>query len=206
MTADHTSGTPGDESIPEVELTDADILDAMQHIPGYIDITTDDFRIIYHLAHAHAVERLFYGRCARDLMRTGIVPLAPATPLGDAARSFVHQGIKTLPVVGADSRVVGVLTETDVLRRLGATSFLEFLLQLIEGAGRLDLQFADTPASTMMTTPPVTVTEQAGAPEIVAAFRRHPGRGMPVVDARGRCVGVLLRKDFLTACQLGEAL
>lgn len=204
MTADCMSSIPGARSIPEVELTDADILDAMRHIPGYIDITTDDFRIIYHLAHA--VERLFCGRCARDLMRTGIVPLAPATPLGVAARSFVQQGIKTLPVVGRDSSVVGVLTETDVLRQLGATSFLEFLLQLIEGADRLDLHFADTPTSAMMTVPAITVTEEAGASDIVAAFRRHPGRGMPVVDAQGHCVGILLRKDFLTAYHLGEAL
>lgn len=42
----------------EPELTDADILDAMQHISGYLDISTEDFRIIYHLAWRHAVERL----------------------------------------------------------------------------------------------------------------------------------------------------
>ena len=39
-------------------LTDADILDAMQHIPGYLDISTDDFRVIYHLAWRHAAARL----------------------------------------------------------------------------------------------------------------------------------------------------
>ncbi len=42
----------------EPELTDEDILDAMQHIPGYLDISTEDFRIVYHLAWHHAVERL----------------------------------------------------------------------------------------------------------------------------------------------------
>lgn len=42
----------------EPELTDADILDAMQHIPGYLDISTEDFRVIYHLAWRHAVARL----------------------------------------------------------------------------------------------------------------------------------------------------
>lgn len=42
----------------EPELTDEDILDAMQHIPGYLDITTEDFRLIYHLAWRHAVARL----------------------------------------------------------------------------------------------------------------------------------------------------
>lgn len=42
----------------EPELTDADILDAMQNIPGYLDISTEDFRVIYHLAWRHAVARL----------------------------------------------------------------------------------------------------------------------------------------------------
>lgn len=42
----------------EPELSDEDILDAMQHMPGYIDISTEDFRLIYHLAWQHAVARL----------------------------------------------------------------------------------------------------------------------------------------------------
>jgi len=42
----------------EPELTDEDILDAMQHIPGYLDISTEDFRIVYHLAWQHAIERI----------------------------------------------------------------------------------------------------------------------------------------------------
>lgn len=42
----------------EPELTDEDILDAMQHIPGYLDISTEDFRVIYHLAWHHAAARL----------------------------------------------------------------------------------------------------------------------------------------------------
>lgn len=196
---------PGADAVPGLKLSDADILDAMRHIPGYLDITTADFRIIYHLARAHAIERLFRGLTAGRLMRTGIAGLGPATPLGAAARSFVRQGVKTLPVIDPDGRVLGVLTETDVLRQLGADSFLELLLQLIEGDGTLGDRGQDKATSAMMTTPAVTVTEEAGLREMMTAFRRHPGRGMPVVDAQGRCSGVLLRKDFLTACQLEES-
>lgn len=49
---------PNDVDACEIELSDEDILDAMQHIPGYLDISTEDFRIIYHLAWQHALERL----------------------------------------------------------------------------------------------------------------------------------------------------
>ncbi|GAB1393966.1 hypothetical protein MASR1M60_21300 [Rhodocyclaceae bacterium] len=44
--------------LAEPELTDEDIIDAMQHIPGYLDISTEDFRVIYHLAWRHAMARL----------------------------------------------------------------------------------------------------------------------------------------------------
>lgn len=50
--------TPDNDEPRELELSDADILDALAHVPGYIDISTEDFRIVYHLAWRHAVERL----------------------------------------------------------------------------------------------------------------------------------------------------
>lgn len=42
----------------ELELSDEDILDALAHVSGYIDISTEDFRTVYHLAWQHAVARL----------------------------------------------------------------------------------------------------------------------------------------------------
>lgn len=45
-------------SAEEPELTDDDIRDAMTHVPGYLDISFDDFRLIYHLAWRHAMTRL----------------------------------------------------------------------------------------------------------------------------------------------------
>jgi CBS-domain-containing membrane protein len=50
--------TPPEPEPRELELTDEDILDALTHVPGYIDISTEDFRIVYHLAWRHALERL----------------------------------------------------------------------------------------------------------------------------------------------------
>lgn len=42
----------------ELELSDEDILDALAHVSGYIDISTEDFRTVYHLAWRHALARL----------------------------------------------------------------------------------------------------------------------------------------------------
>lgn len=202
----HSDAGPVDadpvEAIPEMELTDGDILDAMQHIPGYLDISTDDFRIIYHLAHRHAIDRMFGNFRAASLMRTGIVPLHPGIHLDEAAKTLVSSGYKALPVVDTDGRVTGMLTENDFLRRLNVETFLQLLLNMLDEEFELKHRCHETPVSKAMTTPAVTVRENAGFAETIAAFRRHQGRSMPVVDGEGRLLGLLLRKDFLSAYHL----
>jgi CBS domain-containing membrane protein len=86
-------------SIPELELSDDEFLDTMGHIPGFLDISTQDFRAIYHLAHANALERLFQHAHAGNPMCNRTSPLRPDTQLDKAARSFVQQGC-TAPAGG----------------------------------------------------------------------------------------------------------
>ena len=191
-----------DDNVPEMELTDGDILDAMQHIPGYLDISTDDFRTIYHLAHRHALDRLFGKFSAGSVMRTGITPLHPDLPLDEAAKAMVGSGYKALPVVDTDGRVIGMLTENDFLRRLNVDTFLQLLLSMLDEAFELKHRCHETPVSKAMTSPAVTVREDGGFAETIAAFHRHQGRSMPVVDGDGRLVGLLLRKDFLSVYHL----
>ncbi|MDD5250839.1 MAG: CBS domain-containing protein [Rhodocyclaceae bacterium] len=194
----------GEQDPPELELCDEDILDAMRHIPGYLDISTEDFRAVYHLAHRHAVERLFGRIRARGLMHAGIPSLAPDMMLDEAARALVRSGYKSLPVVDGQGNVVGMLTETDFLRRLQADQFLELLLRLIDDSCEVTHRCHETPVSAAMTAPAISVGIDAGFREIMAAFRRHPGRSVPVLDEHGRVCGLLLRKDFLAAFSLAE--
>ena len=186
----------------EIELTDTDILDAMREIPGYLDITTADFRAIYHLAHRHALDRLLRGITVSRLMRTEVHPLVPDIRLADAIPLFVQQGLKTLPVVDPANRVLGILTETDILRALGAANFLALLMRLMAEPGPLGTEPQERLAGELMTAPAVTVPLEAGIRQVLAAFAAHPGRGMPVVREDGRLAGLLLRKDFIRACSL----
>jgi CBS-domain-containing membrane protein len=191
-----------DETLPELELADADILDAMRHIPGHLDITTTDFSAIYHLAHHHAVDRLFGGIRAERLMLSELTPLRDDMHMDEAARSLVMQRFKGLPVVNAEGRLCGMLTETDFLRRLEAGSFLELMLRLLEKGSALAARCHETLVREVMTSEPVAVGRQAGFREIVAAFHRHRGRSMPVVEADGRVCGLLLHRKFVSACHL----
>lgn len=69
-----------------MDLNDEDILDAMQHIQGYLDITTEDFRSIYQLAYRHALNRFLNCATADQLMRDSIQALRPDETLEDAAK------------------------------------------------------------------------------------------------------------------------
>jgi CBS-domain-containing membrane protein len=202
---DDLTGDPGSENSPEMELTDDDILDAMQHIPGYLDISTDDFRSIYHLAYRHARDRMFVGITAGRLVRGAIEPLQPDTTLDIAARLLADSGYKGLPVVDANGRVIGMLTETDFLRRLKAANFLELLLRMLEDSFEFTHSCHETTVGTAMTQPVVTVGADAGFLETLEAFHRHGGRSMPVLAADGSLLGLLLKKDFIAAYKLKEA-
>lgn len=186
-------------ALDEIELTDADIIEAMRHIPGYLDITTDDFREIYHLAHRHALGRLFSEITAARLMRTAVEPLAPDITLDKAIKALADSGYKGLPVVDPGGRVLGMLTQTDFLTRLKAKNFPDLLLRLIDSSYEFVHRCHETQVSAAMTQPAVTVGLDAGFGEIMQAFARHGGRSMPVVDADGRLAGLLLRKDFIAS-------
>jgi CBS-domain-containing membrane protein len=194
------------EDLLELELNDEDVLDAMRRIPGYLDISTGDFRAIYHLAHNHAIDRLFQRVCATDLMLSDIRPLHPATRLDVAAQQLVSQRRKSLPVVDEENRVVGMLTETDFLRRLRVASFLELLLKLVADNSLFTHRCHETPVVEAMTAPAITIAERARFRHIVHAFHQHEGRSMPVVDDDGHLKGLLLRKDFIKAHRLEDLL
>ena len=193
------------EDSSEIELTDDDILDAMQHIPGYLDISTEDFRTIYHLAHRHATERFCVGITVGSLMRSSIVPLHPDTTLDVAAKTLADSGYKGLPVVNAAGCVIGMLTETDFLRRLKVGNFLELLSRMLDDTFEFAHSCHETPVSAAMTSSVVSISRDAGSQGILEAFHRHKGHSMPVVDARGKLLGLLLKKDVFAAYKLKES-
>ncbi|MBI1195551.1 MAG: CBS domain-containing protein [Gammaproteobacteria bacterium] len=200
--ADTPSLRDGNNNVPELELSDEDILDAMAEISGYLDVSTEDFRLLYHLAHRHALARVFKNMRADRLMRTGFESLQPSMTLEAAAAAMSRQGMSGLPVVNSDGQIVGMLTETDFLRWLRADTFMELLLRLSDAPDSFALLGKETPVCAIMTADVATLERDSGFIDIVGAFHAHEGRGMPVVDDKGCLLGMLTRDDFLKACHL----
>ena len=80
-----------------IDITDEDVYEAMKEIPGYVDITTGDFKEIYRHAYKHAVERFLRAVKAKDIMTKKVVSVDSSTPLTEVARLLGVHGISGLP-------------------------------------------------------------------------------------------------------------
>lgn len=115
---------------------------------------------------------------ASDIMTRPVVTVQPATALREAVHLLIEHGFATLPVVDEDMRLLGVITEADVL---GSS--------LVEGG-------VDQPVSTAMTAPVEVATPRSTAAEIVRRMLAGRLRSMPIVQD-GELVGVVSRRDLL---------
>ena len=102
--------------------------------------------------------------------------LSPGQPLAEARAALLAGQAYTLPVAGPDGLLLGVLSQSDVLRA------------------------ADTPADTVaeaMTPHPVGLRADAPLRDALAVLARGGWRAVPLTDARGRVAGMLTRADLI---------
>lgn len=192
--------------LPEQELTEADVTEAMEEIPGYLDITPGDFREIYRVALGHAWRRLRGSLRARDVMTRPVVSVAPDTPLPEVAERMAREGVSGVPVVDAGGRPVGVISETDFLSRMGAGAgkgFMGVVAQCLQGGKCLAVPVRGRAAADIMSAPAVTVREDATLSEVAEQMTRAGVNRVPVVSGRGEVVGIVARAD-LVRLQLHE--
>jgi CBS domain-containing protein len=55
---------------------------------------------------------------ARDLMTPDVMTVPPETPVVAIARLLAERGFSAVPVTGAAGRLLGIVTEADLIRRL----------------------------------------------------------------------------------------
>jgi CBS domain-containing protein len=76
---------------------------------------------------------------AFEIMTLGVVTVRPEASLKDAASLMLERGVSGLPVVDGMGRLVGIVTEGDLLRRaeIGTERRRPRWLEFVLGPGRL---------------------------------------------------------------------
>ncbi len=187
---------------PGLDLKEEDILEAMRSIPGYLDITPGDFKEIYRLAFQHALARLSREVSAAEIMTQDVVTVNPDTPVADVAAAMGRRGVSGLPVVDADNKVVGMISEKDFLSRMGVTEPLNFM-SLVAGClktkGCIALPIKQALARDLMSSPAVTVFPETPVRTIAATLTARCINRVAVTDPAGRLLGLVSRGDIVKA-------
>lgn len=187
---------------PDIALSDDDVYDAMKAVSGYLDITPADFREVYRLAFRHACRRIASSVTARQIMTTPVIAVHADSPLTEVAARMAEHRISGLPVLSAGGAVVGIISEKDFLSRLGsgtARTFMAIVSECLSGTGCIAVAIRAQKARDIMTSPAITVSEQATLAEITELFLRKGINRVPVLDTAEKLSGIVSRGDLISS-------
>ena len=116
---------------------------------------------------------------AEEVMQQPVIAATPRASLRDVATQLIVNEISGLPVADVDGRVVGVITEADIIRALNEGKRLENLT-----------------ASSVMTGPPITVDVETNLADVMKRLEEHRIVRVPVTS-QNKLVGIIARRDVI---------
>lgn len=140
---------------------------------------------------------------AHQIMTRPVITVAPETTIAEAANTMLQKHVSGLPVVDPAGKLVGIISEGDFIRRseIGTQRKRGRFLKFILGPGTAAADFVHEHGSKVaeiMTTEPVTITEDTQLEEIVRLMEKNNVKRLPVV--RGdKIVGIVSRANLLQA-------
>ena len=189
-----------------LDMSDADILDAMKSIPGYLDITPGDFKEIFRYAYGHAIQRIAQSLLAKDVMTEKVISVTLNNSLTETAAKMAAHGISGVPVIDERKTVVGMISEKDFLFNMGekkSRSTMEVIAQCLSSKGCVAVSMRTGFAKDIMTSPALTVFEDTQVFQIATMFAEKNINRVPVVDKNGLLMGLVARADiFQATCAL----
>jgi len=128
----------------------------------------------------------------RDVMRTEAVTVEEGTPAREIARLISEYRVSALPVLAGQGKVIGVVSEADLIR--SADRRRAILARLPGRSGEPD---SDT-AAQLMTSPAITIDPDAPLAAAARLMDQRRLRMLPVVNSAGDLLGVVSRWNLLS--------
>jgi CBS domain-containing protein len=129
----------------------------------------------------------------RDIMTTGVVTVRPDTPYREIAAMFREHRVSGFPVTADDGKVIGVVSESDLLTLADGRH---------HGGHRAD---GPAPAADLMTCPAVTASPDDLVQTAARVMHSHRLQRLPVVNRDGRLEGIVSRSDVLSVFRRSDA-
>ncbi|WP_113704371.1 CBS domain-containing protein [Nonomuraea lactucae] len=146
----------------------------------------------------------------KDIMTTQVVSVLADTPFKDIAETLIADAISAVPVLDGYDRVIGVVSEMDLLRKeefrdqYYREGYRPPLRARLRHRDAKDKAAGDT-AAELMTAPAITVTPETSVVQAARLMDEHDVKRLVVVDANGRLAGIVSRHDLLKVFARGDA-
>ena len=148
-------------------------------------------------------------KTAAEIMHADVPTVTPDEDARAAIELLAETEMGAIPVVDAERRVIGIVSESDlILSDEESDLHLPHYLNIMGGIvfvgsmkgfeKRLDKAFA-TKVSELMTADPVIVNDYASAETVARRIAEKHHNHLPVVDDEGRLAGLVTRADALAA-------
>ncbi len=189
-----------DEKTTVCQISDEDLRAALKEMKTYMDITEDDLKRIYAIALRHAEQRVTRRIFVRDVMTKNVIKIREDADINEAATLLSENRISGLPVVDGQDRVIGMITEADVLAMAGMKKghvFKDIVRHLLGeplSGARQSKCLRD-----VMTSPAITAGPEADIREIALTLDEKRIKRLPVVNEQGKLIGVISRADIVRA-------
>ncbi|MFF4408841.1 CBS domain-containing protein [Streptomyces sp. NPDC001262] len=136
-------------------------------------------------------------RTVDGLMTRKVVRVRPDTPFKEIVRELAENDVTAVPVVARDGRVVGVVSEADLMRKAAdqPDPFGRPLVPNLEAWERAKAEGAR--AEELMSAPPVCARPEWNVVETARLMSVQGVKRLPVVDETDRLVGIISRADIL---------
>ena len=133
----------------------------------------------------------------QDVMTTRVISVTEATGYKDVVTLLRRHRVSAVPVLDAGGRVIGVVSEADLLMKQTAPALPVGAVRLAWRLRERSKASACT-AAELMTSPAVTVRADADVARAARLMRDRNVRRLPVTGADGRLVGIVSRTDVLS--------
>ena len=141
---------------------------------------------------------------AKDIMTKEVISVHPETTLLDVAKILAEHNFDGVPVVDAENKLVGIVTEYDLINKTSAVHLptlqvvLRNLPQFKKEEAHFQEEILSLKVSDIMNKDPLSLKSEILYDDIIRLFKdHHRVNPIPVTDENNKVIGVISRFDVL---------
>ena len=140
----------------------------------------------------------------KDVMSTHVIAVRESASYKEMAAMLREQRVSAFPVIDDDNKVIGVVSETDLLTKEALEGTVPRTLQSLTRQ-RVRSQVNAVTAADLMTKPAVTIGPDEPVTDAARLMFNRRVKRLPVISDDGTLIGIVTRSDVLSVYSRPDA-